>query len=37
MSPQSIILIVEDDAAVTAALYEVLSFHGYRIITAASA
>ena len=37
MPPQSIILVVEDDAAVTAALYEVLSFHGYRIITAASA
>jgi DNA-binding NtrC family response regulator len=36
MPPQSIILIVEDDAAVTAALYEVLSFHGFRIITADS-
>jgi DNA-binding NtrC family response regulator len=34
MSPQFNILIVEDDAAVTAALYEVLSYHGYGIITA---
>ena len=34
MPPQFNILIVEDDAAVTAALYEVLSYHGYGIITA---
>jgi DNA-binding NtrC family response regulator len=33
---QSKILIVEDDATVTAALYEILSYYGFRIITANS-
>jgi DNA-binding NtrC family response regulator len=36
MSPQATLLIVEDEPGVLAALYEALSFHGYRIITAAS-
>ena len=36
MRPQSTILLVEDNAAVTAALCEVLSFYGYRLLTAGS-
>jgi DNA-binding NtrC family response regulator len=36
MAPHSNIIIIEDDAAVTAALYELLSYHGYGIITADS-
>ena len=36
MPTQSNILVIEDDAAVTATLYEILSFYGYRIITADS-
>jgi DNA-binding NtrC family response regulator len=36
MFPQATLLIVEDEPGVLAALYETLSFHGYRIITAAS-
>jgi DNA-binding NtrC family response regulator len=36
MIPQPTLLIVEDEPGVLAALYEALSFHGYRIITAAS-
>ena len=36
MLTQPTILIVEDDVAVMAALYEVLSFSGYRVITARS-
>jgi DNA-binding NtrC family response regulator len=36
MPPQTTLLVVEDDAAVMAALYELLSFNGYRVITASS-
>jgi DNA-binding NtrC family response regulator len=36
MRSQPTLLIVEDDVAVTAALYELLSFSGYRVITARS-
>src|SRR5262245_63373834 len=36
MIPRANILIIEDDAAVTAALDEVLSYHGYFIFTAGS-
>ena len=34
MFSQTTLLIVEDDVAVMAALYEVLSYRGYRVITA---
>jgi DNA-binding NtrC family response regulator len=33
MAPQFTILIIEDDAGVTALIYEVLSCNGYRVIT----
>jgi DNA-binding NtrC family response regulator len=37
MSSQTTILVVEDDVAVMAALYEVLTFSGYGVITASNA